>query len=530
LVNVDANLALIAANNKRRLAAARLDEQVRFRVEQLVAIAPLRQMLPPVVTLISPSMIESTTGEVTLDYSVYTPNADAASGVEVRVDGRPFDQYKNDLPTKTDGKSIGRLRLTVPRRNVLVQLFVANQSGVSAPAVVAIVYLAPAEMLAQTKPAKPSTSTLVTTVAAEIKPSSASLQPQADISVSSQSLVQATSAQSVLTAPPAPVVNRLPPSQIAIRDPAIVSPPSAAQIISPSSPLIAAQVVAASGSLVMPALPVEIRPSPSPVAAPKPQLGQPVVVDKRPTLYLLAIGVSEYFKSEYDLAFAAKDAQDLSGVFKQQSGLFYKKVESRLLSNKLATRQSIIDGLNWLKTAATADDVGVLFLAGHGINVDDIYYFAPHDVDIAQLARTGVPEQHFRDALANMKGKAIFFVDTCFSGKSVGILKQSDLTKLANKLSSPENGVIVFSASHSRQESQEDPSWGNGAFTKALVAGLIGEADYRKEGLVTHRGLDYYVGYEVKKLTKNLQQPVTMVPVGLPDFGITKPLGRDARR
>jgi len=85
--------------------------------------------------------------------------------------------------------------------------------------------------------------------------------------------------------------------------------------------------------------------------------------------------------------------------------------------------------------------------------------------------------------------------------------------------------VIVFSASHGRQESRESMEWGNGAFTRALVAGLRGRADYRREGLVTHKGLDYFVADEVKKLTKGLQTPVTTVPIGLADFGLARVLG-----
>ncbi len=480
LVNMDAGRALEVANERRRNAAANVAEPVRSRVEQLLSIAPLIQSLPPIVTLVSPSIIETATADITLNYRVFTANDEVISGFEVRVDGRPYEKYLNEMPATRDGKSVGRVRITLPGRNVLVQLFVTNARGISAPAVAAVEYTA--------------VSTIIPKIAVA-PPALIPAMPPID-----KTVVAAPSAV------PEPLVKVQTVDGAKPAGPSALTPPPVAS------------------ATASPAQQPTATPAPIPAAAP-PQ--PPVFLDKRPTLFLLAIGVSEYAIRDYDLAFAAKDARDLSSVFNAQSGLFYKKVEMRVLANKLATRQSIIEGLRWLKTAPTAEDVGVLFLAGHGLNdIDDTYYFAPHDVDVTRLVETGVPEQHFRDALANIKGKTLFFVDTCFSGKSVGTFQQSDLTKLANKLSSPENGVIVFSASHSRQASLEEPSWRNGAFTKALVAGLIGEADYRKEGLVTHRGLDYYIGYEVKKLTNNQQQPVTMVPVGLPDFGITKPTGR----
>ena len=155
-----------------------------------------------------------------------------------------------------------------------------------------------------------------------------------------------------------------------------------------------------------------------------------------------------------------------------------------------------------------------------------LIYFVPHDVDLNRLSSTGVPESTFRDALSTIKGKAVFFVDTCYAGKSIGILSNTDLTRIANKLASAEYGVVIFSASDGKQESLESMDWGNGAFTKALVAGVNGAADYRNQGLVTHRGLDYYVGYEVTKLTEGRQTPVTMVPVAVKDFGLASTLRR----
>jgi len=48
--------------------------------------------------------------------------------------------------------------------------------------------------------------------------------------------------------------------------------------------------------------------------------------------------------------------------------------------------------------------------------------------------------------------------------------------------------------------------WGHGAFTKALIDGLSGEAAY-KDGVVTLGSLQHYVKKTVRKLTDNLQTP-----------------------
>ena len=40
------------------------------------------------------------------------------------------------------------------------------------------------------------------------------------------------------------------------------------------------------------------------------------------------------------------------------------------------------------------------------------------------------------------------------------------------------------------------------------------------QGLVTHKGLDYYVAERVKQLTNGKQSPVSIAPAGIADFPI----------
>jgi len=229
--------------------------------------------------------------------------------------------------------------------------------------------------------------------------------------------------------------------------------------------------------------------------------------------------VSRYANPEFNLGLAAKDARDFAKSMERQQGLYYKKVEARVLVDEQATRAAVLQGLRWLQNVSTPEDVAILFVAGHGVaDAADVYHFLPHDMKENQLSQTAVSETQLRSTLASIRGRALFFVDTCFSGKSVGKFTRRELTRMANGLASAELGVIVFSGSAPRQESLEDPAWGNGAFTKALVEGLAGRADFRREGVVTHKGLDYYVAHEVRTLTGGRQTPVTAVPNGISDF------------
>lgn len=240
---------------------------------------------------------------------------------------------------------------------------------------------------------------------------------------------------------------------------------------------------------------------------------------------VFAIGISEYQRSEYRLGLAAKDARDFVKAMERQKGSLYSDVAMRVLTDREATRANIEQGLAWLSATVGPQDIGMLFMAGHGLNEPGgQYYFLPYDGVHNRLSATSVTESSIRDTLGKMRGRALFFVDTCFAGNVVGSKSGAlantsrELGRLASELASAENGVVVFASSSGRQQSEEKDEWGNGAFTKALIDGLAGKADLTRTGRVTFKGLDFFVSEEVRRLTDGRQTPVTISPVGVPDF------------
>ena len=243
----------------------------------------------------------------------------------------------------------------------------------------------------------------------------------------------------------------------------------------------------------------------------------------KPKLYVLAVGVSTYQDRTLKLNYPAKDARDFAQAMLAQKARLYRDVEVKVLADAQATKDEVLDGLEWLQRQVTSRDVGMLFLAGHGVNdPNGIYYYLPANADVDRLKRTGVPFSDIKNTLAALAGKAVFFVDTCHSGNVMGTARRGagDITAVVNELASAENGVVVFAASTGRQYSLESDDWKNGAFTKALVEGVSGKADLRGTGRITHKMLDYYLAERVKELTKGQQTPVNTSPHGVPDFPI----------
>lgn len=246
---------------------------------------------------------------------------------------------------------------------------------------------------------------------------------------------------------------------------------------------------------------------------------------RQPRLYVLAVGVGQYTHADIGrLVFPAKDARDFAAAMQRQQGRLYSQVEVRLLTDAQATRDEVVDGLEWLQRQVTQHDVGMLFFAGHGINdAAQGYTFLPANADPERLKRTGVSMADVRSTLSSLAGKALFFFDTCHAGNVLGAGRRDlsrDLNGVVNELASTENGVVVFSSSTGRQFSYEDPAWRNGAFTLALVEGLNGAAAAPDGNRITHKTLDFYVSDRVKRLTDGRQTPVTQAPGGVPDFPV----------
>ena len=78
--------------------------------------------------------------------------------------------------------------------------------------------------------------------------------------------------------------------------------------------------------------------------------------------------------------------------------------------------------------------------------------------------------------------------------------------------------MIVYASSTGDQYSMEASIWRNGAFTKAVVEGLDGAAEYRKRNYITTSMLETYVKERVKDLTANRQTPTVNMPLAVPDI------------
>lgn len=249
----------------------------------------------------------------------------------------------------------------------------------------------------------------------------------------------------------------------------------------------------------------------SPPAVVRLRRGSP---EDRPALHVLSVGVGHYQSSDIPkLRYPAKDARDLVETLKRQKDLLYREITTRVAVDGEATRAVIVDGFSWLQKSTGRRDTAVIFLAGHGTNdPDGMYYYLP--VDAQTDRQSMLSGAVLQEALRGIRGRIILLLDTCHSGNVLG---RSSLNRLINDLTS-ENRIVVFAASTGDQTARESPAWQNGAFTKAIIEGLRGVADYAEDGQISMSELETWTGVRVGQLTAGAQTPTLAKPNAAPDY------------
>ncbi len=225
-----------------------------------------------------------------------------------------------------------------------------------------------------------------------------------------------------------------------------------------------------------------------------------------PHLYILSIGIDQYRGDGINLKYAAKDAKDLEDKIRVQSATLYppQNIHFARLTDTEATKANITKKIDELARLVKPSDSFILFVAGHGVLMQNQYYILAHDFG-GQISDTSVISSN-EIVEASKKIKALsqlFIFDTCHAGgvdTIVSGLYDARMSVLAKKM-----GLHIY-ASASDKQAAMDGYKGNGLFTHALLDGLNNnkEADKNKDGKVTVVGLGEYS----KKMTTNISKEI----------------------
>ncbi len=242
----------------------------------------------------------------------------------------------------------------------------------------------------------------------------------------------------------------------------------------------------------------------------------------KPSLAVLAVGISDYTAPGLKLQYADDDARAVAVLFKSQEGKAFSRVSTKVLDGTtLVNRDALLDGLDWLqKEAPDKDTTRLLFLSGHGeLDKRGKYYFLAQDHDPSRdhEARS-LLWQTLVERLTDGDTTSVLILDSCHAAASLGSKGRGNVNITEQLRNFSPSNLITFSASSDDQISTEKD--GNGIFTKALLEGLRnlaadGYGGRPKDGKIEARELDAYLLEKVGEASSGQQRPSFHAPFGL---------------
>jgi len=275
---------------------------------------------------------------------------------------------------------------------------------------------------------------------------------------------------------------------------------------------------------------------------------------KIPELYIVSIGVSDYTGQQIDLKYAAKDAADINNALQTGAKRLFgaKKVHSYLLSSPIATdtagtniyyakptKEEITKTFIKIKEKASANDILVVYLSGHGINhggENGDFYYLTADAYTASVDAYNDPAIRKSTTISSLELteliklvpalKQVLIIDACASGKVVeNLIAQRDIssnTIRALDRMKDRTGMHIITGSAADAVSYEAGQYGQGVLTYSLIDGIRGSA-LREEKYVDINTLFQYSKEKVPVLAKGIggiQQPQVFSPYGAQSFDI----------
>jgi WD40 repeat protein len=246
------------------------------------------------------------------------------------------------------------------------------------------------------------------------------------------------------------------------------------------------------------------------------------VLDKRGTLWVLAIGADRYPGAKRmidpetgkafvfrDLKYAGADATAFAQTAVAEMKPSHTSTDVTVLVNGGGdgepTRANILAALERIRTASADTDTVLVFLAGHGENwAGGRYHYLPTDFTRTATDALGDNlidwKEDIHPAITGAKGRKVLFLDACYSANAYNTTLGA--SALADRF-------VAFAAAGAEQTAKEFTAQGHGAFTYALLEGLKGapEALDPLENGVTVIRLAAFVETEVRKQTDHKQKP-----------------------
>jgi uncharacterized caspase-like protein len=240
--------------------------------------------------------------------------------------------------------------------------------------------------------------------------------------------------------------------------------------------------------------------------------------------YALLIGVGDSAYPNWSLPVTVKDVQALQAILIDTNLCAYPNDTEhiRLLKDAQATRQAILDSMDWLASQASLDPDAtiILYYSGHGWLDPSTqhYYLIPHDIEPFDIASSAVTASEFTKRLHRISARQLLvFIDSCHAEgmattKEVPTIKlPSGLTQTAIPKSLVDNlkqgtGRAVLTSSRGTQSSWVRPDGSLSLYTYHLIEALQGAGNQPGDTVVRVSNLMNHLGKTVPESARTLCQ------------------------
>lgn len=268
-------------------------------------------------------------------------------------------------------------------------------------------------------------------------------------------------------------------------------------------------------------------------------------------LYLVAMGTSKYKDERFNLNYAAKDAEDMESLFKNDKR--FSKVNTLTLTDEKVTSKSL-DKIKSFLSKAKSTDVVMVFVAGHGVlDADMNYYLATNETNFLKPSEGGIKYEELEAMFETVPAiRKTLLLDACHSGEldkdevalnttantstnskvkfrssgagvltTAGSAKTSVLVKELFADMRAGTGANVLSSAGGAEYAMESADYKNGLFTYSLIDGIkTMAADLDGDGKIMLSELQQYISGNVLELSGGKQRPTSRVENLSMDFQI----------
>ena len=222
------------------------------------------------------------------------------------------------------------------------------------------------------------------------------------------------------------------------------------------------------------------------------------LMNQKPKLYAVVIGVGDYPNANFSSKFSKNDATAIYHRLKGQIGEIYTEGSIKLLNQPEQTTQAAIQQtFIEIKSKIKPEDVFVLYIAGEADRIDETFYLLTsqsQDFTAEQLKYTAISTIQLKKWIADIPTtNKLILLDTSMSDS---VIKMNDV--FAKNISKCKSGMILTAGRYTVEEGFR----GHSVFTYTILDALSGIADQNKNGFIESNEMAQYVEAAIPMIAK----------------------------